>query len=138
MAKQAKVFCAVCGAECIPTEYVSGYGEAGEKTLIGKPGDKLCFACCAEGDRRTMDQDGRITLYLTLQGEPGSVWGSGKVSNWPGTLSFPCKGKRGHHNIAGARYDVWFNDHQGNPWHGTQYGNNTQLCHCRKLTRKGK
>lgn len=139
-----KVICAQCGKECKPL----GYGD----TRYGKTSDgkKICFACCAERDKATMDREGRICLYLTHDAFPRATdqWGatnkcmgsttSGKVANWPGTLAFPCHVKVGRHNIARTRYDVWFTDHNGNPWHGVQYGDNTQICHCRKISRKGK
>src|SRR5579862_3187883 len=83
----------------------------------------LCYQCCGKRDEAQMIRDGKATLYLN----------PGKVTNWPGTLAFVVNAgaiKRGHHNIAGSRYDVWFTGPDGAWWHGVTYGENTQLCHC--------
>ena len=104
----------------------------------------VCYACCAAEDRRAMLETGRATLYLTIL--PGSSevgmmnrkafhgwnYADGKVTNWPGSLSLACRVKRGNHNMAGRRYDVWFTL-EGQPWHGTQYGDNTQIVHCHRV-----
>ncbi len=125
---QEKVICAQCGSECKPLGYGdTGYGETPE-------GKKICFACCAERDKATMDREGKICLYLKHNVSTSHLC---TVSNWPGSLCFQGKVKVGRHNIARTRYDVWFTDHNGNPWYGVQYGDNTMICHCRKITRKG-
>lgn len=112
--------------------------------------DKTCYACCAIADRAYMDSHDRITLYLIVDHESLAVndvshehnvrnkicprnygW---KVTNWPGSLVLhPFRVREGRHNIAGKRYDCWFNDHKNRKWHGVQYGDNTQIVHCRKL-----
>ena len=69
-----------------------------------------------------MTEHGRIMLYLS----------NGEVMNWPGTLRFPAHVRKGRHNIAGSRYDVWFAGPDGFQWHGVQYGDNTQICHCKR------
>jgi hypothetical protein len=125
MQKDGKVFCDVCGKECIPSRYTGGYGIAAEGAPLGKPGDKLCFPCCAKGDKLTMAATGKIVLYLDQQ--------ESKVTNWPGSLTFPCRIKAGRHNLARVRYDVWFKDQDGNPWHGVQCGDNSQLVHCKRI-----
>ena len=107
--------CSMCGEECS-----AGYGK-------NKAGEIKCYACCAVSDLAYMDEHGEIWLYLTKD-ETGP-----KVTNWPGSLSFPCYVRKGRHNIAGTRYDVWFTDRQGSEWHGVQYGENTQICRCRKI-----
>jgi hypothetical protein len=38
----------------------------------------------------------------------------------------------GRHNIAGVRYDVWFRGPDGHVWWGVQYGDMTQICHCKR------
>ena len=97
------------------SEHTTGYG-------TDKDGKRHCYACCATRDRDAMRRDGRATLYLT-----GST-----LSNWPGSLSFTVRSTRvGRHNIARTRTDVWF-AFEGYWWHGTQYGDNTQLCHCKR------
>lgn len=103
----------------------------GGGTSYGSKGRKLCYACCGLRDRRAMIRDGRATLYLI--NPAGLLW---SVGNWPGTLDFPVRSKqKGRHNIAGTRYDVWFNGPDGHVWHGVTYGDNTQLCHCKRTKR---
>lgn len=101
-------------------------------------GKTHCYACCAEQDKQTMRNDSRITLYLTHD-KPYSphCYIDGKVTNWPGSLSLPCRilYRKDGHNWGIARYDVWFKLEDSH-WHGVQYGENTQLVHCRKLKRK--
>lgn len=97
----------------------SGYGTE------PNTGRRLCFKCCGLKDEEAMRKTGRITLYLS--GQPGFY----KLTNWPGTLKIaPYRVRKGRHNIAGSRYDVWFS-FNGQEWHGVQYGENTQLCHCK-------
>ena len=108
-----------------PGSCTTGYG-------TDKRGRKVCFACCAIADREYMRKNGKIDLYLVHAKNPISqqTW---EVTNWPGTLRFPCASPRkGRHNIAGTRYDVWF-DCDGDTWHGVQYGEYTQVCHCSKV-----
>lgn len=127
-----KFTCSKCNQQKThESDTTTGYG-------VDKSGNKICFQCCAEDDKKHMEQNNRITLYLTC--EPAHKIKSehgrnrvGYVSNWPGTLKIPCTTTVGRHNIAGVRYDCWFTDHSGNKWHGVQYGDNTQLVHCRKL-----
>ena len=106
-------------------------GSCGTGYGTDSAGKTACYECCAEQDRKQMREDGRITLYLSpdLEINP-QAW---KVTNWPGTLRFPVgRLHKGRHNIAGTRYDVWFMfDNQ--TWHGVQYGENTQVCHCKRV-----
>ncbi len=114
--------------------------------------EKTCYACCADVDREYMEQNGKITLYLTVDHESLAANGTSheycvknkihprnygwKITNWPGSLVIhPFRVREGRHNIARTRYDVWFN-HNGKAWHGVQYGDNTQIVHCRKLKAK--
>ena len=92
----------------------------------------MCYECCGETDRADMLADGKATLYLTRN----SADGSAKISNWPGTLKFTGRYRRGSHNIARWRYDVWFRGPDNTDWHGVTYGDNTQICHCRRLKHK--
>ena len=103
-------------------------------------GNKICYACCAIQDKQWMQDHNTITLYLTInEPEPfyqrvrQGYWAKGKVTNWPGSLSYPCTIKAGKHNWARVQYSIWFTDDTGQRWYGRQVGNNTQLCHCRKL-----
>ena len=94
-----------------------GYG-------IDPEGNRHCYACCAVQDAQQMQADGKITLYL----------GTGEVTNWPGSLRLKVNYQRkGRHNLAGVRYDVWFTGPDGDNWHGVQYGNMTQLVHCTRI-----
>lgn len=97
----------------------------------------LCYECCGEIDRDYMLEQGKITLYLTCEPtwKERSLEGrkqAGIVSNWPGTLKFTCRTRVGDHNIARYRYDCWFTGPDGYIWHGIQYGDNTQICHCKR------
>jgi hypothetical protein len=90
-------------------------------------GKKFCYACAAEQDKQWMREKGKITLYLVRNDS-----GKWEVINWPGSLRFSVSFFRlGSHNIAGTRQDVWFK-FEGQQWHGIQYGENTQLCHCKR------
>ena len=113
--------CNACNAtiERPPESIGTGYA-------TDKDGNKICYSCCGKEDAEYMRVNGKNTLYLTSNGET-----SGHVSNWPGTLKIPCHIKRGRHNIARYRYDVWFK-FEGRTWHGVQYGDNTQIVHCKR------
>jgi len=106
-------------------EFTTGYG-------VTDNGERHCYECCAKMDREFMDSNKKITLYLVERD------GKFFIENWAGSLSYKVQfSKKGGHNIAGSRLDVWFNDHHRRQWHGVQYGNNTQLCHCKKLKKQG-
>jgi hypothetical protein len=126
--------CIDCGEEK-PLQTNGGTGRA-----LTDAGESVCYACCAVRDRAYMVEHGRITLYLTLAARP-QAWGgltrAGTVSNWPGTLNlgFDLPVTLGRHNIAGRRYDVWFDGPDGHKWHGVTYGDNTQICHCKRTKR---
>lgn len=127
-----------CGHSPSPhDEHTTGYGETPD-------GRKICWQCCADRDAQQMRDTGKITLYLSLANEkdtaPNGFNGlNGKqvsrwqVSNWPGSLKFNAYVKKGAHNMAGSRYDAWFTGPDNTQWHGVQYGENTQLCHCRRI-----
>ena len=115
-------------------EHTTGYG-------TDENGNRYCWECCAKRDREQMRTDGRITLYLTeIQRDvtastlnPHVLGQRFKVTNWPGSLSLPVQHiRKGRHNMARVRYDIWFS-FEGTPWHGVQYGDNTQLCHCSRV-----
>jgi len=110
-----------CGHKPSPHSNITGgYGEDAQ-------GKTSCYECCAKSDIEYMDKEGKIMLYLCTDNHKD------RVTNWPNSLSFPVKHFTvGHHNFAGVRYDVWFEDHNGRQWHGVQYGDNTQICHCKR------
>lgn len=96
--------------------------------------NKICFDCCADVDKEHMQKHGKITLYLTKDLPKGQVTHpENRITNWCNTLSIkPYFIRKGRHNIAKTRYDVWFR-YEGQEWHGVQYGDDTQLCHCKRL-----
>lgn len=101
--------------------FTTGYGK-------DKNGKTFCYDCCAEDDRANMRKNGIVTLYLS-KGADGKY----TVGNWPGTLRIPVYGLSiGKHNMARVRYDFGFT-FEGQIWSGTQYGDNTQIAHCRRI-----
>lgn len=129
--------CGVCGqVKPVQTSCGTGYGY----DSYGDDAKPVCYSCCAEQDKQWMVEHGRIALYLTCEPAskartPSGRKTAGEVTNWPGTLRFKCHTRYGRHNIAGVRYDVWFNGPDGYEWHGVTYGNYTQVCHCRRTKR---
>ena len=119
--------CARCKqAKPFPLEGIStGYGRNDEDEMI-------CFACCGEIDEKAMRETGKACLYLTQEGKGGAY----SVSNWPGTYKARAYVSTGRHNIAGRRYDAYFNGPDGKKWHGVTYGDNTQVCHCKRLKKQ--
>ena len=108
-----------CGHIAISEGCGTGYG-------VNREGEKICFACCGEQDKQAMREDGKATLYLS----------NNEITNWPGTLRLRADYVRtGRHNIAGKRYDVWFH-FENQQWHGVQYGDNTNILHCKKLKQR--
>ena len=88
---------------------------------------KVCYDCCANMDKKAIEESSRFTFYLTQEN------GKSFVGNWPGTLKFKVDYLRKGNHIAGIRYDIWFTDHKGKRWHGITYGDNTQICHCKRI-----
>lgn len=97
---------------------------------------KVCYECCAKDDKKRMQDTGKITLYLCEDGKNINDTQKHKVTNWPDSLSFSVTHlRKGGHNWAGVRYDVYF-VFEGFYWHGTQYGDNSQLCYCKRTKEK--
>jgi len=134
MAQENKCF--DCGAEFKPDGCTTGYGTDNDN-------HRICFACCGNRDLKDMIKTGRATLYLIkVTSNPNTekqTWGPQKIeykiTNWPNSLSFiPTRVKIGRHNIARTRTDVWFNLIEAKEqWHGVTYGDNTQICHCKRI-----
>lgn len=103
----------------------TGYGYAAD----GPDEKPICYDCCGKRERARMIETGRATLYLVHK--RGDI--RGEVTDWPGTLRFMGYVSQGRHNMAGRRYDIRFTGPDGAQWHGTQYGDNTQICHCKRL-----
>lgn len=125
-----------CGHPPTPTTHGgTGYGR-------DKDGNRKCYECCADTDRQEMIETGKATLYLTMEVSDGATRLGlpvkvNTVTNWPGSLKFRTgEARKGHHNIARTRYDVWFRGPDGKDWHGVQYGDNTQICHCHRLAKQ--
>jgi hypothetical protein len=117
--------------ECGKSKAIQKSGGTGYAT--NRQGEKICYECCGKIDNETMIQKGIMLLYLTIDRVgPHDPYGVGHVGNWPNTLSFPCTVKKGRHNMAGVRFDAWFNGPDGFRWHGTQYGKMSQICYCRR------
>jgi len=105
--------------------------------------NKICYNCCGYEDKATMILEGKIVLYLSKSDKKEKIIGCSErdiweITNWPGTLRFKCYGppKKSWHNIARNRYDVWFPGPDGFDWHGIQYGENNQLCRCKRTKNK--
>jgi hypothetical protein len=80
---------------------------------------------------------GSLPLYLTRKSIHKPNDGTWAVTNWPNTLSFPVQRiTHDGHNIAGKRYDVWFYGPDGYVWHGVQYGETTQIVHCKRSSER--
>lgn len=111
------MYCAVCG------KAVEMF-----KHGIRPDGARVCYECCAVTDRADMEETGRAVLYLTA-----TTGHDITVTNWPGTLRINVRRiRKGRHNIAGTRYDVWFTA-DNRIWHGVQYGEGTQIVYCKRL-----
>lgn len=120
-------------------------------------GDRRCFECCADIDRADMIATGRATLCLVanrdyeaelaaIRSSPDPIIRRGydlggqstiptrwSITNWPASLVFsPTRVRKGAHNIARHRHDAWFVGPDGCIWHGVQYGDNTQIIHCKR------
>ena len=107
-----------------PDDCTFAYGKDNE-------GNKVCIECCGVRDKADMIETGKATLYLTMDKD-----GSNFITNWPGTLKIVLPSgaiRKGRHNIARTRYDVWFYGPDQKPWHGVQYGENTQIIHCKRI-----
>jgi hypothetical protein len=117
--------CTVCKKTLpIMTSGGTGYGRDPKTNRM------VCYECCGKRDAEEMKTAKRFTLYLSIDKENGLA----KVTNWPGTLSMKVREMRtGRHNIAGSRCDVWFYSPDGSLWHGVQYGEWTQICHCQRI-----
>ena len=114
-------------SDCKAVKPVPQNGGTGYATWPNRDHEKICYQCCAVRDRASMRETGRAVLYLAPV--KGGGW---TVGNWPGTLKFPVLSRtQGRHNIAGSRTDVWFKV-DGARWHGVQYGENTEIVHCRR------
>ena len=87
----------------------------------------FCPPCCGDIEKEFMIENGRTTLYLV------SDEGDWVVQDFLGVTKFKTAPPRvGRHNLAHNRYDVWFNGPDGFLWHAVRYGDNTEICHCKR------
>ncbi len=118
------VVCSKCGKEIVKPEHVgTGYGRDKDNNII-------CYECCGKIDADQLENlpiGGRMMLYLVKRDD-----GLYYVTNWPGTLKIKCTVRKGYHNIAGTRYDVWFT-FNGKHFYGVTYGDNTEICHVKRI-----
>lgn len=100
-------------------------------------GKTWCYECCAYLDKAEMIEEGKITLYLTVNPGPYVAPSRCKITNWPGTLEFrptivrKSQG-RGFHGLKFEIVHVWFTGPDGLRWIGRNAGHH-QLLHCRRL-----
>lgn len=115
-----------CGHKATPSQSTTGFG-------LDENGNTLCYACCAERDRKSMRETGQRVLYLTRETTSETLKTYRHyVTNWPGSLKIQVYySKTGRHNMARKRTDVWFT-FEGYVWHGTQYGSGSDLCYCKR------
>jgi hypothetical protein len=116
--------CADCGGRITTNPLACGgvgYG-------VDSKGRKICYDCCGKRDCAEMIETGRFSLYLSVRdGKP-------IVTNWPGSLVFSVSFiRKGRHNWAGTREDVWFTGPDGRNWWGVCIGGNSTICRCRRL-----
>lgn len=126
--------CSRCN-EAKPVNASGGTGYA-----VNSEGGKVCYSCCADIDRARMLETGRATLYLSPENRPTPTGvarylnARGDVRNWPGTLRFPFSGLRvARHNIAGRVYTAYFTGPDGATWSARNYGEHSDIAHCRRL-----
>ena len=109
-----KIYCTKCGKECTPEGIAAGCG------VIPETEDKICCSCCGELDKQqplNAKPGDKFCFYLTVDGEGGCY-----AANWPGSFKIRVGPRKGHHNIAGVRYDFWFTfGHCGACAHGGIY-----------------
>lgn len=113
----------------------------GNRISVGYARDRadnlVCYECAGDQEAADLTRTGKGCLYLSIDrmGRPGEGF-SARVTNWPGTMSFPVKTlSKGRHNMARVRYDVTFKGPDGADWYGTQYGDFSQICHVRRKAR---
>jgi hypothetical protein len=106
----------------------------GDDTVAHTPNGHLCYDCSALTDYEFMLKYGKISLYLTIR-EVGAaaLYQSATISNWPGTLKFPCGQVRlGNHNMAGTQINTWFAGPDGHLWWARKVGDSHDIAMCRK------
>ena len=112
--------CYICKKEIVRdvNRISTGYG-------IDKDGNKVCFACCGDLDKKQLLETGKLYGYYS----------GGYFSNWPGTFKLLANySKKSYHNFAGrnGRTDFWCR-FEGNEYHGVHIGHNNECATIRKI-----
>ena len=105
--------CSICGKEMFSDGLGTGYG-------TNEKGEKLCYSCCGEQDKKYLIENGKLSGYLSRD-ENGFYFG-----NWPGSFKIRVYGVRySWHNFAGknGRRDFWLS-YAGENYHGVNIGDN--------------
>lgn len=112
--------CTQCG-ETKPVNKAGGTGYG-----VDKDENKICYSCIGKNEETELSNakpGDKFILYLC----------GDEVTNWPGSFKRTIRGLRtGRHNMAGKRYDFYFTVNN-NDFHGVQYGDNTQIAHCKRI-----
>ena len=126
--QKEKVICHDCGKviEKPANSCGTGYG-------IDNDGHAVCYECCGKRDRKELFEakpGDKFVFYLVEKKNETTGQTEYYVTNWPASLKIKLHAtpRKGRHNIAGRRYDVWFIQN-GKNFHGVQYGDDTQILH---------
>lgn len=118
------VLCYTCGKECKDdSPYFTGYG-------IDKDGNKHCYACCAEQDKKTLLETGELAGYLTKDKENEYKY---IFTNFPNSFKLPVyKTRESRNNWGYKRIDFWLK-YEGNCYYGRLIGTDNEYCKIKKI-----
>jgi len=106
--------CACCGRVRLAPQGTGGTGYGWRDDAL------LCYLCCSAHERADMVRTGTTCLYLVR--DASGAW---SVTDWPGTLRFPCPAPR-RSDVGGCvsaeRRDTWFRGPDGFRWHFVSRG----------------
>lgn len=126
----------LCGtgyAQCTKSETLAL--PHGAKLTI--PEGKICYECVARWDTAYMFTHGKNGLYLKGHKDIDGTLHDCVVTNWPGSLSIPCRViSRSRNNMGAQRIDVRFK-FQGAEWTGTNIGDN-DIVRCKRMAKQKK
>lgn len=132
---ESPTICHVCTKAIVAdSPHTTGYG-------IDQQGNKICYACCADRDRESMREHGRIDLYLShVASAPthnDTVCSNWKITNWPGSLVITSihRVEHAYKPVFGRRMrrvTVWFTAGDGQTWRGDNVGD-SQILRCRRV-----
>lgn len=78
----------------------------------------------ADMELKAMQDHGRAILYQ---------YDGNRVGTWTGRHTWPISySRKGNHNIAGKRLDIWFTGPGGKRWHGVNLGDN-DIVRCKRI-----